>query len=193
MKHGPSQLFPLTLLTVLASLTFWLQSTMEPDRAPSDSQARHDPDAIAENVVIRRFDEYGQLRYRLSTPYMAHYPDDDTSQLRQPLLLSFRPNAPTLTLRADRALVSGKGETVRLHENVQLTRAAQGNKPPLIARMPELTIYPEQGLANTRSPVHITQGNSWLKGIGMQVDQNAATFVLLSNVQGAYLRSPNTP
>ncbi len=193
MKHWPSQLFPLTLLILLAGLTFWLQSTIEPDVAPSDSLNRHDPDAIAENFVVRRFDAQGQLRYRLSAPYMAHYPDDDTSTLQHPRLISLRTNAPTLKIQADQARVSSKGETVLLRQHVQLTRDGYAGKPPLIARMPELTVHPEQGLANTASPVQITQGNSWLKGIGMQVDQKAATFVLLSEVQGAYIRASKTP
>ncbi|MDD2884624.1 MAG: LPS export ABC transporter periplasmic protein LptC [Dechloromonas sp.] len=193
MKHWPSQVFPLTLLALLAGLTFWLQSTIDPDLPPSDSKARHDPDAIAENFVVRRFDEQGLLRYRLTAPYMAHFPDNDSSTIRQPRLQAFRPGAPTLTLQADEADVSGKGETVQLHRNVLLTRAGQAGGPPLIARMPELTLYPEQGLAHTRSPVHITQGASWLKGVGMQVDQKASSFVLLSDVQGAYLRAPSSP
>lgn len=193
MKHWQSHLFPLSLLALLAGLTFWLQSTVDPEQAPSDSKARHDPDAIAENFVVRRFDEHGQVRYRFSAPYMAHYPDNDTSGIRQPRLQAFRPNAPTLSLQADEAVVTGKGETILLKKHVLLTRAGHAGTPPLVARMPELTIYPDQGLANTPSAVHITQGNAWLKGIGMQVDQNAATFVLLSNVQGAYLRSSSTP
>lgn len=188
MKHWPSQLFPIILLAVLASLSFWLQKAVEPQEARPSGKLRHDPDAYAENFTVRRYDTNGNLRYRLSAPYLVHYPDDDSSELKSPTLTSFRPGSPDVTVTGNNAKVSAKGETVFLWENVSIVRAATPDRPEMIARMPDLTAQPEAGYAFTNSPVEITQGQSWIKGVGAQLDNNAATFVLQSQVTGQYIR-----
>ena len=93
MKHWPSQLFPIILLALLAGLTFWLQKVIGQDELVNDGKLRHDPDAIAENFMVRRFDDSGQVKYRLIAPYLVHYPDDDSSELTSPKLISYRPDA----------------------------------------------------------------------------------------------------
>lgn len=189
MKHWPSQLFPIILLAVLAGLSFWLQTTVEPEAPQPSGKLRHDPDAYAENFTLRRFDANGHLKYRLSAPYLVHYPDDDSSEVTSPTLISFRPGAPSVTVTSDHAKVSAKGETVYLWDKVSLFRAATADRPELLARMHDLTALPDKGFAFTKSPVVITQGKSWLQGIGAEIDNNKFTFVLQSHVTGLYIRT----
>jgi lipopolysaccharide export system protein LptC len=193
MKHWPSQLFPIIVLALLAGLTFWLQSAVDHSDEKHDGKLRHDPDAIAENFVARRFDETGHVKYRLSGPYMEHYPDDDTSVLKLPVLISYRPNTPPLTITAKHAKVTAKGEVAFLWEDVRITRAATDTRPELVATTPDLTVQSEAGIAFTNSPVEITQGQSWVTGVGAQIDNNASTFVLQSQVKGQYIRPRATP
>lgn len=193
MKHWPSQLFPLILLTLLAGLSFWLQKAVEHDEPRRDGKLRHDPDAIAENFVVRRFDETGQLKYRLTAPYLEHFPDDDTSALKSPTLVAYRHDAPPFTLSAKHAKVSSKGETVYLWDDVSGIRAATADRPEMVARMPDLTIQPDAGFAFTHSPVEITQGQSWVKGVGATLDHNTSILVLQSQVTGLYIRPRATP
>lgn len=193
MKHWPSQLFPIIILSVLAGLTFWLQSAIEIGNDKHDGKLRHDPDGVAENYVVRRFDETGQVRYRLSGPYMVHYPDDDTSELKSPTLISYRPAAPQITVTSNFAKVTSKGEVAYLWDDVRITRAATPEQQELLARMPDLTVQTEAGFAFTNSPVEITQGQSWVTGVGAQIDNNKSTFVLQSQVKGQYIRPRTTP
>lgn len=188
MKHWPSQLFPAILLALLAGLSFWLQKAVEMETPKHDGKLRHDPDAIAENFVARRFDDQGRVKYRLTAPSLVHYPDDDTSLLVSPILTSLRPGAPPVTVMAKNAKVTAKGETVYLWEDVSVTRAATADHPAMVARMPDLTAQPDAGFAFTNSPVEITQGQSWVKGVGAQLDNNNATLVLQSQVTGLYIR-----
>ena len=193
MKHWPSQLFPIILLSVLAGLTFWLQRTVDQGDTPRDRTPRHEIDSKAENFVARRFDENGILKYQLAGPTMVHYPDDDSAELQNPLLTAFRDTAPPVTLTARNARVSSKGETVYLWEDVVATRAATPERPAMIARMPDLIAQPEAGTAFTNSPVEITQGQSWVTGVGAQIDNNKSTFVLQSQVKGQYIRPSTKP
>lgn len=184
MRFSPSQLFAVALLTLLAGLSFWLQRVVAPVEVVQDGKLRHDPDAIAENFLVRQFDEKGRVKYRLTAPYMMHFPDDDSSELKSPTLINYRPNAPQLTLTGKNAKVTSKGQTVFLWDDVKVVRAATPARPELVARMPDLTVQPDDGTAFTGSPVEITEDKSWVKGVGMHLDNNTSTFELQSQVTG---------
>ncbi|MBL0354036.1 MAG: LPS export ABC transporter periplasmic protein LptC [Candidatus Dechloromonas phosphoritropha] len=174
----------LVLLALLAGLTFWLQKVMAPAEAVSDGKFRHDPDIFAENFIIRTFDEGGRVKYRLTAPYMEHFPDDDSSELKSPVLTQYRPDAVTLTTSGNNARVTSQGDTVFLWDDVKAVRSETRERPVMVARMPDLTVEPDTGIAFTNSAVEITEDRSWVKGVGMQVDNNASTFVLQSQVTG---------
>ncbi len=184
MRFGSSQLFVIVLLALLAGLSFWLQRAVTPVEVVRDGKLRHDPDAIAENFLVRQFDEKGRVKYRLTAPYMMHFPDDDSSELKSPTLINYRPNAPQLTLTGKNAKVTSKGQTVFLWDDVKVVRAATPARPELVARMPDLTVQPDDGTAFTGSPVEITEDKSWVKGVGMHLDNNTSTFELQSQVTG---------
>lgn len=193
MKHWPSQLFPVILLALLAGLSFWLQKAVDIGETKHDGKLRHDPDAIAENFEVRRFDSTGQVKYRLTAPYLVHFPDDDSSELKSPKLTSYRLNAPPVEIVSKLAKVTSKGETIYLWDDVSVTRAATADRPAMVARMPDLTAQPDAGFAFTNSPVEITQGQSWIKGVGATLDDNTSTLVLQSRVTGLYIRTRTTP
>jgi lipopolysaccharide export system protein LptC len=193
MKYLSGQLFPIALLSMIAALTFWLQATLAPQEAGTDRRQTHDPDAIAENFEIRRLDEQGRLKYRLNAPHLAHFPDDDSSDVKSPRLIAYRQDAPPITLTADEAKITTRGETVHLHQNVELLRPATEKYPALTVRTPTLTIEPELGIAYTDQPIRITQGASWLTGTGIHIDNTASTFVLKSNVRGHHVSSGVKP
>lgn len=188
MKLGSSQLFPLVLVSCVAALSFWLQQAVQMEDPRRDGKQRHDPDSIAENYEMRRFDETGTIKYRLTGPHMMHFPDDDTALLKSPVLVAYRPDAPPMTLSGDHAKVTAQAETVFLWDNVVAHRAATPDRAALTARMPDLVIQPDLAFAFTNSPVEITQGKSWVRGTGAELDNNAATLVLRSQVTGLYIR-----
>lgn len=193
MKHWPSQFFGIALLAALAALSFWLQSTVNQNAASNDGKLRHDPDAMAENFIARRFDHNGTVRYRLSGPSMVHYADDDSSELRDPLLVSYRADAPNVTVTGKHARVSARGETIYLWEDVSITREANAKRPAMVARMPDLIAQPEAGTAFTNSPLEVVQGQSRLTGVGAHFDNNTSTLILQSQVRGVYVRPTSQP
>ena len=187
---GAPALFPLLLLVALAGLAYWLEASTEPPTPQPDANLRHDPDATVEKFTVLRYDLNGKLRYRLVADYMEHYPDDDSSLVQNPRLINYRPKSPDITLTGKSALVTEKGNRVLMQEDVVLTRAAFADRPALVARTPELTVLPDEGKAFNQHPVRITQGTSWMNGIGLQMDDHQGTFVLQKQARGAYVRSP---
>ena len=180
MKQWGSALFPIGILLVLAGLTFWLRYASELPGTRHDGQFRHDPDYIVSDATLRKIDQTGRLQYTLKATDIRHYPDDDSSELLRPNLVYLSAKKPTVTMSAERGHLSKDAEQVDLYGNVRITRAATAKDPELVAMTPELTVLPDDEKAFTRQPVLITQGKSWVKGVGMQVDNRAQTYVLES-------------
>ncbi len=192
MKRWSGQLFPLILLGLLAALSFWLERAVDLPEGRHDGKERHDPDTVVENFTVRRLDETGDLKYRLIAPYMEHYPDDDSSLLKNPTIVYYRPNAPEMTISSRQAFSTSKGTVVFFWDDVVATRDATAERPAMSAQMPDLIVEPDAGTGFTQSPVEIRQGASWLKGVGMTLDNNISTFALQSQVTGLYF-SPKAP
>lgn len=181
MRHWGSAIFPLSILLALTALTFWLRYATEFPEPRRDGKTRHDPDFIATNTVLRKLDQNGELKYTLKAAEVRHFPDDDSTDLLKPDVVYMTPRKPPLTMSADHGHATQDREQVDLEGNVRIFRPAAGQYEELTATMPQLTVLPDEEKAYTRSPVHITQGKSWVKGIGMKVDNRNQTYVLESH------------
>ncbi len=184
MKHWGSALFPLSILAALTLLTFWLRYATEMAEPRRDGKTRHDPDFIVSDMVLRKLDQNGQLKYTLRSPEVRHYPDDDTTDLLKPHLVHEYAKKPPVTISADRGHTNKGGEQVDLVGNVRIYRPASAKDEELTASMDELTVFPDDETAFTKSPVLITKGKSWLKGVGMQANQQTQTYILQSQAVG---------
>ena len=193
MKPGLGSAFPLLVLGILAGLSFWLEQATEVPLIKNDGKTRHDPDTLVDNLAVHRFGPDGVLKYKLIAAHMEHYPDDESSRVLSPRLTSYRPGSPDVLLTGKQALVTQEGKHVLVQENVVITRAAFADRAELVARTEELTVLPDAGQAFNQHPVHITQGESWMKGVGVQVDNNQGTFSLQSQVTGEYFAKPQPP
>lgn len=180
MKHWGSALFPLTLLLVLAGLTFWLRYATELPELRHDGKTRHDPDYIVAGATLRKLDPAGVLTYTLKATEIRHFPDDDTTDLLKPDVIYLQDKKPPTTLSAERGHMNKAGKQVDLYGDVRIRREASGKELEMTAFTPELTVLPDDEKAFTKSPVLITKGNSWLKGVGLQVDNRAQTYLIES-------------
>jgi lipopolysaccharide export system protein LptC len=193
MKHWGNALFPLSLLLVLMLLTFWLRYATELDEPNRDGRHRHDPDYILSDIVLRKLDQDGQLEYTLHAAEVRHYPDDDTTDLKSPNLIQHKgeDDKPPVTVSADRGILSNDNERIDLYDNVRIYQPPFGKDEELIATMDQLTAFPDSETAFTKSPVLITRGKSWVKGIGMQVNNRTRTYVIESQAVG-FMESKHT-
>ena len=178
MKQWGSAIFPLSILFVLGLLTFWLRYASEIAEPKRDGKHRHDPDYIVGDATLRKIDVNGALKYTLKAKDIRHYPDDDSTDLRLPILIHQNPKKPSITMTADDAHMSSKGDQVDLTGNVRIHRAATAKDAEMVVTAPQLTVLPDEEKAYTRHPVLMTQGNSWIKGVGFRMDNRARTYLL---------------
>jgi lipopolysaccharide export system protein LptC len=190
MNRLSSAIFPLTLLLALAALSWWLRAAVELPEEKHDFAARHDPDYIIDNSQLRKLDGNGRLQYTLTSSEIRHFPDDDTTDLTLPRLVSVGAGKPTTTMSSERAHVSEDGDRVDLYDNVLVHRAPTPKREAMQATMPQLTVLPDDEKAFTRSAVRITQGASVLTGVGMRLDNVTQNYFLDAQAVGQF-ESPN--
>ena len=135
---------------------------------------------------MRKSDETGTLRYTLTAKTLVHYPDTEGSDVQQPKVVFLKPGQPPVSLGADWAKLNSDASVVKLYRNVTLVRAATADRETLVGTAPDLTILPDAETAHTDSPVQLVQGQSWLKGKGLDVDNATMTYTLRSRVTGEF-------
>jgi len=178
--------FPVALLAILAAVTVWLDREVQPPEAVADSKTRHDPDYIIENFSATRVGPDGRAQHTLHAKRMAHYPDDDTTHLDAPRLVSFRGKVESVTVTAKTALLSSNGENAYLTDDVRLVRAARDNNGELIVETTWLHVMPEAHTAQTDREVKISDANMLITAVGLELNSETRILKLLSNVRGRY-------
>jgi lipopolysaccharide export system protein LptC len=117
---------------------------------------------------------------------MAHYPDDDTTHLDAPRLVSFRGKAEAVTVTAKTALLSSNGENAYLTDDVRLVRAAREKNGELVVETTWLHVMPEAHIAQTDREVKISDANMLITAVGLELNSETRVLKLLSNVRGRY-------
>lgn len=179
--------FPLVLLGFIAMITYWINYTVQPELPKIDGSSRHDPDYVMSNFETTQTDIKGELRYKLAAVEMRHFPDDDTTELKQPRYTQFAVNKPYTRVESVRGFVSSDGEEVQLVDNVVVTRQAFEGKGEMTVETDYLNIRPNQDLVTTDRPVVIKQApKTVIYATGMIYEKNKKTVTLLKRVRAHY-------
>jgi len=188
--------FPLLLLAALAGLTFWLDRFVQPPGNGHGAVVRHDPDYIVDGLSAVRMAPDGSVKHSLFADRMVHFPDDDTTHLRLPRFVSYAPAQAPVTITAREALVSTEGENIYFHDDVLVTRAPYANRSELRLRTSYLHVIPDENIARTDRPVTITDANTTVHAVGLELNSETQVLRLLSRVKGTYHdpnKSPQRP
>lgn len=180
-----SQLFPLLLLAVLAGLSFWLDQAVQEGSQGSSSQ-RHDPDYIVEKIVAHRMDAKGDVKHTLYAERMTHYPDDDSTHLVSPRLISNASARAPMSITSRTARISSGGDHVYFETDVRATRAAYDDKSEMVLETSFLHVTPDEHIARTDRPVTITDAHTVARAIGLELNSETRTVKFLSQFRGTY-------
>lgn len=185
MRLPTTRLFPLGLMLVLAALTFYLDRTVNEDDA-HPSLRRHDPDYLVVNFVTTTYNRDGKAESMLSADRMAHYPDDDTTELTSPRVVQTKPAEPKITVRADRGRLSRDGEDIYLYDNVVLEREAGAGRTAARLTTEYLQVVRDRSLARTDREVRIVEEARSLSGRGMEYSNETQHFTLNADVRARF-------
>jgi len=180
---------PALMLALLAALTWWLDQKVQP-LGPHDGTSNADPDFVAENFEAKRMNDDGSARYSVVARKMVHYPADNSAVLEEPRLTHFDPDKAPVSIRADQGVVSSNGETVDFRGDVHVRRAPFGEDPEMTLTTSFLHVIPDKNLVKTDQEVTLTHGNSTMKSVGLEFNNNTRELKLLSNVKGQLQTPP---
>jgi lipopolysaccharide export system protein LptC len=173
----------------LLGVTYWLNQLVQPESAKPDSSKRHDPDAIMENFSAIKLNEQGAPHFIMAAKKMQHYPDDDSTALELPSIVTLSADRPAIHTTAKRGFVSSKGDEVFLHDNVVVLREASAQQTELSLQTEYLHIIPDKDLANTDRAVTIADAHNVVHAIGLEMDNKARTLKLLSHVKSEHVHN----
>ncbi len=180
-----SQLFPLLLLAVLASLTFWLNQAVQ-QGTKGNATERHDPDYIIDKIVAHRMDANGDVKHTLYAERMTHYPDDDSTHLISPRFISNASARAPMSITSRTARVSSGGEHVYFETDVRATRAAYADHSEMVMETSFLHVTPDNHIARTDRPVTVTDAHTVARAIGLELNSETRIVKFLSQFKGTY-------
>lgn len=183
---------PVLLLGGLAALTYWLNAQVRLGGPSFDGSGRHDPDVFVEDFRAVNLDKDGRVRQALVANRAQHYPDDDSTALDTPAITFTDPGKPRIDVTADHATVTGDRENVYFEGHVKAVREATGaasERPdgPITVTSDFLHFIPNEERIVTDRPVTITEPQSTINAVGLELDNKAKTVKFNSHVSGQLL------
>jgi len=176
------QLF-LAVLALIAISSTWMLMHLSGTGGAGKPDGKLTPDYYMEDFTTLSMDADGHPKNRLYAVYMAHYQDDDTSELLRPRLEFYRPVRSPLLVQADKGWVTENAQVILLNGNVALTEHDPDGDPLLEVRTEQVRILPEQGYAETDAYATIRTTRATVTGTGMRVDLAAGRLQVLKNVR----------
>jgi lipopolysaccharide export system protein LptC len=178
--------FALTLV-VLAAGSAWLLNRLAGTDTTGTGQIRHDPDYYMENFRTTTMEQDGTLKNILSADYMAHYPDNDTTELHGPRLEVFRKDKSPVNIIADKGWVTEDNEVILLTGNVKFWQDDPDGNRKLEIITTDVRILPEQEYAETDKPAKLIARRTTVNATGVRAYFDESRVELLDNVQAKIL------
>jgi len=155
-------------LFLAAGLTTWLLRYLGSERQGADISAFHDPDYYMEDFSTLTMEEDGRPKSRLRAVYMAHYPDNDTTELLQPTMEIYRIGRLPLFISAERGWVTNANNVVVLRGAVRMWEDDATGKRVLQVDTSAARVLLDSEYAETDQPTVILSKQSTISGTGMR-------------------------
>lgn len=184
---------PLSLI-LLAAISWWYVKSLEKDLTTKSAIVTKGPDYFMFNAESTLMDDEGAPKHKLVTAYLAHFPDDNRTELKEPHLTLHQQDGGLWSIKANRGTVYQQTEEIFLSGNVIIekppsTDAPAGTPPAIKIETEEVQINPNRYIAETDEVVQITSKDGSVSAIGMKANLRQKTVELSSKVRGTY--APN--
>jgi len=172
------------ILPLLVILTIWLLSGEDDnDIELEQSETHHSSDYDITGFTLSAMDKDGKLSRVISGQKMAHYPEDDSTEIIFPIARFIEPEKDTWIVTADKGHTQGKGEDILLTGNVIITREINDE---IELHTEKLHLDTQHNTAYTDTAVTLKSPYGETNGVGMHVVLDDETIDLHSKVKGHY-------
>jgi lipopolysaccharide export system protein LptC len=177
---------PLLPLLMLLAATYWLNQQVQAPTTATNGSLRHDPDYVIDNFTATSLDDKGKIRFIMSAKKMVHYPDNDTTFLEAPQLVSLTAERPPLRMFALNGEISHKGDEIFLRDDVNIVRPPYAKQSELTFKTNYLHVLPNKNIADSDQAVSLVDARTNINATGMELDYKTHIVQLLSKVKSVY-------
>jgi lipopolysaccharide export system protein LptC len=166
------QRLSILILLILAALgSAWILNRIAGEESDTVTAGEfQEPDYYMEDFTTLAMRKDGTPKHRLQALYMAHYPDNDTTELLEPQMKVFRVEKSPLYIRADKGWVTSDNEIVLLRGDVTLWEEDEAGDHVLQVDTSEVRILLDDEYAETDKYATINRENTTVTGTGVRAD-----------------------
>ena len=172
----------LLVLIVVAALSAWLLNRLTESESKQGISAVEQPDYYLENFKTTAMREDGTPRNTLHAIYMAHYPDNDTSELLKPEMQLYRHENRPYFVSAEKGWLTSDNEVILLRGAVKMVEYDESGNPTLQVDTDNARVLPNENYAETDDFAKIVSHRVTITGKGMRAYFNDGRLKVLSNV-----------
>lgn len=160
----PALLALLLVVTGSVGLLAWLADDPAAARRP---QGRL-PDYYMEDFTTLRMKQDGSPRNRLTAAYMAHYPEENITELLKLEMELFREDKPPLYIIAEQGRRRGNSDTIVLSGPVKIREYDDAGAAVLEVDTADVRVFLDEEYAETDQRATIVRGGTVVTGIGLR-------------------------
>jgi len=170
-------------LALFALATLWLIVTSGSDDDETQPEIHRSSDYAMSDFTLTVMDEAGLPSRVINGDEMAHYPEDDSTEIINPIARFLEPEKDTWVVTANKGSTQGKGENILLSGNVVITRE---NNQEIELLTEELNLDTVYNTAYTDLPVSIKSAHGETDSVGLHAAMKDKAINLHSQVRGQY-------
>lgn len=165
-----------------ALFSYWILEQLTEDDVSRLNELAHYPDYYMENFTTLTMNQDGTPKNRLNASYMAHYPDDNTTELHDPELEIFQENKPPIIVNSDKGWVTSNNEVILLSGNVYLHQDDEFGERKIELITEDARVLVDQEYAETKKPATLISGRAVTKSIGLRAYLQEQRLEFLNDV-----------
>lgn len=185
MREGFALWLPMTLLVMLALLTFWIDQSVK-EAGSRNGINLEEPDSIVESFLAVSTDAAGVPRYRLTADKLSHFSGNKLTSLDKPTLTQFHEKQGEIRISSSKASVTPDGEKVVFSGQVKLLRPAAAGAGEMSMQTAYLEVHTGKSEAFTGQPVVIRQPGMQITAAGLHLFANTRVLKLKGRVKAQY-------
>ena len=174
----------ISALCLLIGVSLWF--VIHPSSSSLNQSPSSTPDSFMTNVTATKLNKLGKPHYLLIAQDVRHYVQNDMTLIQKPFFTFYPIDEPPWQVKSDMSQAIHGTEKVWLINHVFIQQLPGNNSHNATLSTNFITLYPDISFAETNQPVTITQPNTIIHAIGMQVDMKQSYVKFLSHTQGEY-------
>jgi lipopolysaccharide export system protein LptC len=144
------------------------------------------PDMFVHNIKVRTFDAKGALANQLTSPFMEHFPQDNTHVFTTPRILVKQADEPAWTIQSKKAKAIFGGQQITFTEEVIVHQKPGAKNQESTIATEKIVYFPKEKKATTDLLVTYTQSGNKVQSTGMNADLAEKRLQLLQKAKGYY-------